>query len=156
MILRIASCCVGLALCAFCACRCRTDSNVAPLDGSPPLRIVSPEQRFSGTPEEIRVMIAGTGHEFQVQDVELVDGHAVDAHGKAFPVAIERHPGEASKYGPYILLRFDPSGGRQHIGLDAKIRYNHIVYAVSGTFLEGGPQDTYRWRGHGLQLKKEE
>ena len=93
----------------------------------PSLRVVS--RGMFGNPSKINAWIAGSlGRRMDVEKLQLLSSRAVDQTGKQFVVTMEKHPGEASKYGPFVAMNFNAAGASGRIDVTAKLEYNGGVY----------------------------
>jgi hypothetical protein len=117
------------------------------------LRII-PFGRF-GASHEISVMIVGRGRAMDVRGFSVSDVNAMDQSGRSIRVSLERHPGESSKYGPYVSLVFDAKDAKRSIVVTGKVAYESETYALEARYIQGSPDDTYFWREAKLSLERQ-
>jgi hypothetical protein len=90
-------------------------------------------------------MIVGRGARLKADEVQIGEGAVVDAAGKDLPIVLERHPGEVSKWGPFVALTFGASGCSSPIVVDVTLLYRGDRYHLTGSFVRGNPSDGFSW-----------
>jgi hypothetical protein len=134
------------------SCQCNESKQVDAPPDRVPIRIAGPVQYYGDG--ELDIMIVGNRGSLEVAQVILAKGQVVDDGGTPIDLHIERHPGPASKYGPYVLLKFDPDSAPGPINLTAIVRYKGSHYRVSGRFVKEEAHKMHRWRSEQVRIVK--
>lgn len=143
-----------LALAGTCAgCACGDTQSPSATAKEMSLRII-PFGRF-GASHSISLMIVGERRAMDVNELSVVDIQAVDRTGRRFPVSLERHPGESSKYGPYASFAFDAKEARGFVAVTGTIAYRTETYVLKARYVQGTSDDTYFWREEQVLLERQ-
>lgn len=144
-----------LLVCTGCGCN-RTQKEPEPaMPGQMSLQIV-PLGTFRAA-NQASLMIVGTidRRPMKVKHFEILSLKIVDQVGNEVPFKMEKHPGDCSKYGPFVSLIIDGRTASETISVSGKVRYGKEVYAISAMYVAGKPDDGFFWRRKDVALTRE-
>ena len=117
------------------------------------IRIVSRGSYSNSTAIGIMIVTSNARKRLQVDKFTVLKAQAIDEAGHRFPVSLTRHPGEVSKWGPYVSLRFDAAGGLGKIIVTAEVEYQDKKYKIMVSYKQGKPGDYFLWNEDRINLQ---